>query len=632
MAGYESRLREQEGALASLTRWQQQQMSQTSVPTPSASRSGSGSAPVGFPSEPPPVLSPSHDPSHAHPSPGGLSTVSFSDPRILPADEIVSSLIALYYQHVWPWAPILPRVTYSAPWGIVPHAIVVLALRLSDDPRLDRLPGGKQALRQAAKAHVLNHAVESTSIASMQALSLLALDLIGSEQGPSSWGTLALLTRSAAHLGLMTEDEEPRPRRSSGPGSPSLTPFDPRAPLSGVRRRGVQKRTAIVPPPATWEEDEARRRLFWLVLVLDRYASASTGWDFALRDSDIKRRLPSSDTLWFTPPPPGSPWPRAPLFAPVLHRDPYPPSVLANLSPMVFLIEAVDLLGRSHTLHSSGGSAEEARDAALALTAACRRWAAELPRLEGSLGLTVLALHHATLLKVNAYHAFPASGGSVAPFRDRCAESTAAVAELCKQQASMGWKSASPLFIWGAWVAARVVFISRFVAASDSHPPHSSSTHPNHPSQPSGQPGGSGVSGGLASDPEFSVLLASLREASRHWSLASQYVRLLDAAARRWSSGQVSTPSTRSHPAPGTDESDDEGLPDAIRVLLDLRRTAYNAVGAGEETPPEEAEGRRGSVEGGPGLDVQGGQAQGGGGAGGQGQMEGVDTQGMDLR
>lgn len=578
------------------------------------------------------MLSPSHDPSHAHPSPGGLSTVSFSDPRILPADEIVSSLISLYYTHVWPWAPILPRVTYSAPWGIVPHAIVVLALRLSDDPRLDRLPGGKQALRQAAKAHVLSHAVESTSIASMQALSLLALDLIGSEQGPSSWGTLALLTRSAVHLGLMTEDEpEPKARRSSGPGPPgSLTPFDPRAPLSGIRRRGVQKRTAIVPPPATWEEDEARRRLFWLVLVLDRYASASTGWDFALRDSDIKRRLPSSDTLWFTPPPPGSPWPRAPLFAPVLHRDPYPPSVLANLSPMVFLIEAVDLLGRSHTLHSSGGSAEEARDAALALTAACRRWAAELPRLEGSLGLTVLALHHATLLKVNAYHAFPASGGSVAPFRDRCAESTSAVAELCKQQAGLGWKSASPLFIWGAWVAARVVFISRFVAASDPLP------HPPHPSHSSAHPSqattSGGMSGGLASDPEFSVLLASLREASRHWSLASQYVRLLDAAARRWSSGQVSTPSTRSHPAPGTDDSDDEGLPDAIRVLLDLRRTAYNAVGAGEETSPNEEE-RRGSVEGGPGQEVQGGRQQGGGQqGGGQGQMEGVDTQGMDLR
>lgn len=625
MAGYESRLRDQEGMIASLTRWQQQQMAAPppqGVPTPSGSRSGSGSAPVGFPSElaPPAMLSPSHDPSHAHPSPGGLSTTSFSDPRILPADEIVTSLINLYYTHVWPWAPILPRQAYSAPWGIVPHAIVVLALRLSDDPRLDRLPGGKQALRQAAKAHVLSHAVESTSIASMQALSLLALDLIGSEQGPSSWGTLALLTRSAAHLGLMTEDDpEPR-RRLSGPQAPSsLAPFDPRSSLSSsMKRRGVQKRTAIVPPPATWEEDEARRRLFWLVLVLDRYASASTGWDFALRDSDIKRRLPSSDTLWFTPPPPGSPWPRAPLFAPVLHRDPYPPSVLANLSPMVFLIEAVDLLGRSHTLHSSGGSAEEARDAALALTAACRRWAAELPRLEGSLGLTVLALHHATLLKVNAYHAFPASGGSVAPFRDRCAESTSAVAELCRQQAGLGWRGASPLFIWGAWVAARVVFITRFVA-------HSADSG-----------GVSGVSGNLASDPEFSVLLASLRDASRHWSLASQYVRLLDAAARRWSSGQVSTPSTRSHPAPGTgaEESDDEGLPDAIRVLLDLRRTAYNAVGAGEETPPEEEGVRRPSMGEGEregGLGAQGGAGQGVGVGVGAG-VEGMDTQGMDLR
>lgn len=196
----------------------------------------------------------------------------------------------------------------------------------------------------------------------------------------------------------------------------------------------------------------------------------------------------------------------------------------------------------------------------------------------------------------------------MAPFRDRCAESTAAVAELCKQQQGLGWKSASPLFIWGAWVAARVVFISRFVTHTD-HP----NSHPSYP-QPTG-----GVSGSLASDPEFSVLLASLREASRHWSLASQYVRLLDAASRRWSSGQVSTPSTRSHPAPGTgaEDSDDEGLPDAIRVLLDLRRTAYNAVGAGEDTPPEEGGGDR------VGEEAREQQGQPG--------ME-MDTQGMDLR
>lgn len=613
-----------------------------------------------------------------------MSTASFSDPRILPSEEIVSSLISLYYEHVWPWAPIIPRATFSAPWGIVPHAMVVLALRLSDDPRLDRLPGGKHALRAAAKAHVLSHAVESTSIASMQALALLALDLIGSEQGPSSWGTLALLTRSAAHLGLMTEDAEGPP--------PAPRPPPPKSGAGWrqgeVKRRGVQKRTAIVPPPSTWEEDEARRRLFWLVLVLDRYASASTGWDFALRDGDIRRRLPSSDALWLSPPP-GGVWPRAPFFAPVLHRDPFPPSVLATLSPMVFLIEASDLLGRSHSLHSGGpngaGSAtaenpDAARDAALALTAACRRWAAELPRLEGSLGLTVLALHHATLLKINAYHAFPASGGIVSPFHDRCMESTTAMADLCARHNGLGWKSASPLFIWSAWVAARVVFISRFVSAvcgtdpphpTNSRPgfPHSTASHPadigsghaeagvartssGHSSDgpgPSRELGQSGPASAITSDPEFSVLLSSLRQASRHWSLASQYVRLLDAAARRWAAGHVG-PLPARMPLP-TEDSDDDALPDAIRVLLDLRRTAYNAVGAeaGDATPEEVGErSQRGSLgersersEGGR-LEQRQVQAQGGHGAGGahgevgyqamQG-MEGVEgMEGMDLR
>lgn len=228
----------------------------------------------------PPEFNPlSLGPSGPSASPSGLSTASFRDPQVLPPDDIVRDLISLFFTHIHPWAPILSPTlpNYTQPWNIVVHAIVVVTLRLSTDHRLINT---KQAYRAAAKQHILAHAIESTSIGSVQALALLALDLIGSEQGPSSWGILALLTRSAVHLGLAVEEDTSNIFLAGRAPTPSLS------------------RTSIIPPATTWHEDELRRRLFWLIFCLDRYACVSTGWDFALPDFDIKRRLPASDELW----------------------------------------------------------------------------------------------------------------------------------------------------------------------------------------------------------------------------------------------------------------------------------------------------------------------------------------------
>jgi uncharacterized coiled-coil protein SlyX len=239
-------------------------------------------------------------------SPSGLSSTSFRDPQVLPPDDIVRDLIVLFFTHIHPWAPILsPTIPhYTQPWNIVVHAIVVVSLRLSTDSRLSNA-STKQAYRAAAKQHILAHAIESTSIDSVQALALLALDLIGSEQGPSSWGILALLTRSAVHLGLAVEEDSSNLYMAGRAPTPNLS------------------RTSIIPPAANWHEDELRRRLFWLIFCLDRYACVSTGWDFALPDFDIKRRLPASDELWMK-----NVSPQPFLFAPfnriVLHYQYHP--------------------------------------------------------------------------------------------------------------------------------------------------------------------------------------------------------------------------------------------------------------------------------------------------------------------
>lgn len=56
-----------------------------------------------------------------------------------------------------------------------------------------------------------------------------------------------------------------------------------------------------------------------------------------------------------------------------------------------------------------------------------------------------------------------------------------------------------------------------------------------------------------------------------------QYIKLLDRAKRKW---------IAAHTAATTTSGNDGNLPDAIHVLLDLRRTAYSAVNTNiNETP-----------------------------------------------
>ncbi|WWC60752.1 uncharacterized protein I303_103328 [Kwoniella dejecticola CBS 10117] len=432
---------------------------------------------------------------HTSPGVNMASPSSFLDPHILPSDDIVRDLLTLFFTHIHPWAPILsPSIPeFKPPWTIVHHAIVVVTLRLSTDPRLSST---KELIKKRAKQHVLAHAVESTSISSVQALALLALDLIGSEQGPSSWGILALLTRSAVHLGLSKEEE-----------APSWASIAPIPALS---------RTVIIPPATTWHEDESRRRLFWLIFCLDRYACVATGWDFALPDSDIKRRLPCSDAVWAR-----SDWHQSPPFRSIFQRETLYFD-LDDVSPMAYLVEALDLLGRAHTLQSQmlepgdSRAMNNRKDKTLALTASTKRWFANAP-------LERIEPPGMRLMIQAAYYAARA----------------------------LGWMTtSSPMFIWGCWVAARVIFVHSFL---------------NHQTQP---------------DENFNTILAALKEQALYWSLANQYVKLLERAKRKWQNSLTGGTASAS-------------LPDAIHVLLDFHRTAYSAVHQNQMqetphvTPPE---------------------------------------------
>jgi hypothetical protein len=55
----------------------------------------------------------------------------------------------------------------------------------------------------------------------------------------------------------------------------------------------------LVSPSNDWTELEERRRLFWVIFLLDRFCSISTGWNTSLTADDVHRRLPA-DGRYFT--------------------------------------------------------------------------------------------------------------------------------------------------------------------------------------------------------------------------------------------------------------------------------------------------------------------------------------------
>ncbi|KAJ9238263.1 transcriptional regulator family: Fungal Specific TF [Paecilomyces variotii] len=212
---------------------------------------------------------------------------SLADPDLdLPPYDLLYALVDLYFEHVNVWCPILHRrTTLDTLFGpsplqeadrIVLYAIVATTLRFSSDTRLNER--NRKRYYDSAKQKVLLYGLENSSVQSLQALVILALDFVGSSNGPPGWKLLALIARSVVQLGLAVE-------------SGSVL-------ISSVYPSIYTLRAVILPEPANWIEDEGRRRLFWSVYILDRYSTIATAFDFALDDKDIDRRLPCKDEFF----------------------------------------------------------------------------------------------------------------------------------------------------------------------------------------------------------------------------------------------------------------------------------------------------------------------------------------------
>jgi hypothetical protein len=263
------------------------------------------------------------------PGPLGPTSIGQADNDFPPYD-LLYGLVDLFFKHVYPWCPILHRqTTLNSLFGdtsldeadrIILHAIVATTLKFSTDPRLNAEK--RSRYHQTSKEKVLLYGIENSSVKSLQALVILSLDVVGCSNGPPGWNLLALITRSIVQLGLSMETYSPM----VAPQYASIYTL----------------RAIVLPEPKDWIEEESRRRLFWMIYVLDRYATVATAFEFALDEKEIDRRLPCRDELYTRNVPVETRW-----FHTTTRSD-YSMNRPENLGPFSYYVEILGILSRIH--------------------------------------------------------------------------------------------------------------------------------------------------------------------------------------------------------------------------------------------------------------------------------------------
>ncbi|CAK7205976.1 hypothetical protein SEUCBS139899_008759 [Sporothrix eucalyptigena] len=216
----------------------------------------------------------------------------------LPPRHIVDDLVALFFEHVYPWAPLFHQPTFLANLVATPerqlllHGMVVLGFRFWT--KLTPSPAEREHYTKVSRDKLLVETINSTSLVAYQALALLAVDAVGDGPGPRSWNLMAMLVACARQLHF---EHNPTPAtvepgvggdaRASSPSSPLVTNDEEGSTNGGPT---VSSASAI--------EAEEKRRLFWTIYSLDRFSSVSHGQPCAIDRRRIRLQYPARDDDW----------------------------------------------------------------------------------------------------------------------------------------------------------------------------------------------------------------------------------------------------------------------------------------------------------------------------------------------
>jgi hypothetical protein len=190
----------------------------------------------------------------------------------LPPSVILDELVELYFVYVSPWLPLLRQPEtcselVSADNIPILHGLVVVAFRLWQKT----VPSSeeRQAYIKTSQDYILRTAVDSCTISSTQALTLLAVDTLGNGTGPRAWNVVGMLVIAVRHLSIAK----------------------PKAAL-------VRNEDSDDEGEHWLHEAEDKRRLYWSIVMLDRFCSAQHGQQGGIQSRGSQVAMPISDTDW----------------------------------------------------------------------------------------------------------------------------------------------------------------------------------------------------------------------------------------------------------------------------------------------------------------------------------------------
>ncbi|TIC91902.1 putative transcriptional regulatory protein [Colletotrichum higginsianum] len=470
------------------------------------------------------------------------SQASTAPDQELPPYDLLYALVDLYFKHINTWCPILHRkTTLDSLFGpstleecdrILLHAIVATTLRYSTDSRLT--DESRQHYHSISKQRVLLYGMENSSVKALQALVILALDLVGNSNGPPGWNIMALITRSVVQLGLAVES-------TSFSVSPNFTSI-------------YTLRAMILPEPKDFIEEEARRRLFWMIYLLDRYATLATAFEFALDDKEVDRTLPCRDDLWIKNQKVETRWFRT-------HDHPedtnpeYDINKPENLGAFSYYIEILAILSKIHKFLkqpvdiSALSDVEQWQMRYKELDNMLTSWKFGLPGEYGNMaklfqpgnktlncGWVMLhATYHTAVIRLHSSAAYPTTRSPIFTpsysASQRChgaVENIAALGEFVVNSGLLA--KLGPPFAFTLWVASRLLLVH-----------------------------GSTVEHKLS--PQIQFFVETLREMGRYWPVAARYCVLLQRVLDEHRDSE---------------RQGDGVTPSSVKILADMRRTAFD--------------------------------------------------------
>ncbi|KAK4062732.1 transcriptional regulator family: Fungal Specific TF [Trichoderma aggressivum f. europaeum] len=474
------------------------------------------------------------------PTPG--APLPSTDADDLPPYNLVYNLVDLYFKHINTWCPILHRrTTLDNLFGIsdlqeadriLLHAIVATTMRFSSDPRLTE--ERRQHYHRVSKQKVLLYGMENSSVKSLLALLILALDLCGSSNGPPGWNIMALITRSVVQLGLAVET-------NSFSVAPHYTSI-------------YTLRAMILPEPKDFIEEESRRRIFWMIYLLDRYATIATAFEFALADTEIDRMLPCRDDMWMENQKVETRW----FVTSAQNVDENHQQTLGrpeNLGAFAYYIEILGILSKIHKFLKRPVDIGKLTDVEKwqlqykELDKELTSWNFALPGEFGNMGkvfqpgsrnlncnwIMLHATYHTAVIRLHSSAAYPTTRSAIFTpsfsAAQRCHGAVENISALGDFVVNNGFlPKLGPPFAFTIWVAARVLLVH-----------------------------GSTVEHKLS--PQISFFVDILREMGRYWPVAAGYSgllqRVLDEHRDSERQGNGVTPSS-------------------VKILADMRRTAFD--------------------------------------------------------